>query len=91
MEIQVVLPWKGGRVWCIACTCALLPFVSYAQGAPSVPDRPRDSSLAENSLHAGPGNETKLDGTHSTKIVDSNGQKVPARQVNSIRLGVSHG
>ena len=51
-------------MWSIVCACTLLPFVAYAQRAPSVPDRPWESGRAENALHAGPGNEMKLDAAH---------------------------
>ena len=81
MKIQVVLPWMGGRAWSIAFVCTLLPFVSYAQRAPSVPDRPWESGLAENGLHAGPGNETKLDPAHIytiSELIDLAEQNNPA-------------
>lgn len=81
MKIQVVLPWMGGRAWSIAFVCALLPFVSYAQRAPSVPDRPWESGLTENGLHAGPGNEMKLDPAHIytiSELIDLAEQNNPA-------------
>ena len=81
MKIQVVLQWMGGRAWSIAFVCTLLPFVSYAQRAPSVPDRPWESRLAENGLHAGPGNETKLDPAHIytiSELIDLAEQNNPA-------------
>src|SRR5271155_6013199 len=64
MKTHGKLPRKGSRVWSIVCACTLLPFVAYAQRAPSVPDRPWESGRAENALHAGPGNEMKLDPAH---------------------------
>jgi outer membrane protein len=64
MKIQVPLPWMGSRAWSTAFVCTLLPIVSHAQRAPSVPDRPWASGLAENGLHAGPGNEMKFDPAH---------------------------
>src|ERR1700722_6683593 len=81
MKIRVVLPWMGGRAWSIAFVCALLPFVLYAQRAPSVPDRPWESGLAEKSLHAGPGNEMKLDPAHIytiSELIDLAEQNNPA-------------
>src|ERR1700721_4339785 len=81
MKIRVVLPWMGGRAWSIAFVCTLLPFVSYAQHAPSVPDRPWESGLAENDLHAGPGNEMKLDPAHIytlPELIDLAEQNNPA-------------
>ena len=81
MKIQVVLPWMGGRAWSIAFVCTLLPFVSYSQRAPSVPDRPWESGLAENGLHDGPGNEMKLDPAHIytiSELIDLAEQNNPA-------------
>jgi hypothetical protein len=57
-------------VWSIECACTLLPFVAYAQRAPSVPDRPWESGRAENGLHAGPGNEMKLDPAHAYTLAE---------------------
>src|ERR1700758_2242972 len=74
-------PWMVGRAWSIAFVCTLLPFISYAQRAPSVPDRPWEISLAENGLHAGPGNEMKLDPAHIytlSELIDLAEQNNPA-------------
>src|ERR1700759_5132187 len=72
MKTQGALPTKGSRVWSIVCACTLLPFVAYAQRAPSVPDRPWESGRAENGLHAGPGNEMKLDPAHIYTLPEQN-------------------
>ena len=68
-------------MWSIVCACTLLPFVAYAQRAPSVPDRPWESGRAENGLHAGPGNEMKLDPAHIytlPELIDLAEQNNPA-------------
>ena len=68
-------------MWRIACACTLLPFVAYAQRAPSLPDRPWESGRAENALHAGPGNEIKLDPAHIytlPELIDLAEQNNPA-------------
>jgi outer membrane protein len=51
-------------MWSIALGCIFLPVIAHPQRAPQVPDRPWDSNRAESGLHAGPGNELKLDATH---------------------------
>jgi outer membrane protein len=68
-------------VWSVACAWTLLPFVAYAQRAPSVPDRPWESGRAENGLHAGPGNEMRLDPAHIytlSELIDLAEQNNPA-------------
>ena len=49
---------------CGVLLCALLPVATFAQRAPSVPNRPWDGKQAAASLHAGTGNELKLDSNH---------------------------
>src|ERR1700742_3544643 len=61
---QGLLLSNRGRVWSIAFVCIFLPVMAHPQRAPQVPDRPWDSNRAESGLHAGPGNELKLDPTH---------------------------
>jgi outer membrane protein len=51
-------------MWSIAFVCIILPVVAHPQRAPQVLDRPWDSNRAESGLHAGPGNEPKLDPAH---------------------------
>jgi outer membrane protein len=65
MKIQGLLTWRCGRAWRIASACILLPAIANAQRAPQFPDRPWDSYRTESGLHLGPGNELKLDPTHT--------------------------